>query len=74
MQFQPKMGVWLLTVCAVGAIANFWASRAFPTKWGGPNIGGGLLQIVFYVGILVGGVVIARSLMDTQRRRRRGER
>jgi hypothetical protein len=42
----------------VGALVNLWARHAFPDRWGGPNIGGGVLQLLFYL-LIAGGVVLA---------------
>ncbi|WP_155373627.1 hypothetical protein [Catellatospora vulcania] len=50
--------MWLGAIAAVvgvvGALVNFWASREFPSTWGGPNIGGGILQLLCYALILAG--------------------
>ncbi len=54
----------LLAVGIVGAVVNEWAFRHFERTWGGPNIGGGLLQICFYAMILGGAVLLARMLFS----------
>ena len=53
---------WLGVVAAIvgvaGALVNLWARDAFPDQWGGPNIGGGFLQVLFYL-LILGGVTLA---------------
>ena len=34
-----------------------FAQVSVPYQWGGPNIGGGMLQLLFYVGVIVGAVL-----------------
>ena len=53
-----KLGLVFLTVGILGAAANYAAAKAFPLQWGGPNIGGGMLQLVFFAGIVAGIAVI----------------
>ncbi|TGZ16021.1 hypothetical protein DV517_09940 [Streptomyces sp. S816] len=60
------VGISVLAASAVGAGVNLWARHAFPEQWGGPNIGGGLLQLLCYAGV-VAGVVI--TLIGLVRRR-----
>jgi uncharacterized membrane protein HdeD (DUF308 family) len=66
-----KVGLFLLTVGLAGAIANLWARGAFPERWGGPNIGGGLLQMMFYVAALSGAVLTAKAAVERRRNRTR---
>jgi hypothetical protein len=64
-----KVGLPLLTVSVIGAGVNLWAREAFPTQWGGPNIGGGMLQLLFYLGALVGAVQTVRGIRKHRRKR-----
>ncbi len=63
-----KIGLAVLAASLCGAAMNLWARGAFPDQWGGPNIGGGMLQLLFYVGVAAGGVTIVTSIV----RRRAG--
>ncbi|WP_328475023.1 hypothetical protein OHA21_17080 [Actinoplanes sp. NBC_00393] len=63
-----KIGATVLVISLIGAAANLWAREAFPDQWGGPNIGGGMLQLLFYTGVLTGVTLIVIDLV----RRRRG--
>jgi hypothetical protein len=47
---QASAGSALLAVSVTGAMVNLWAHDAFPAQWGGPNIGGGMLQLSLYAG------------------------
>jgi hypothetical protein len=67
---QATAGSALLAASVTGAMVNLWARDAFPARWGGPNIGGGMLQLLFYAGALTGAVLIVTSLV--RRRRDRG--
>ncbi|MEV6376042.1 hypothetical protein [Micromonospora musae] len=53
-----KLGAFAAVAGLVGALINLWARQAFPEAWGGPNIGGGILQLLFYA-LIVGGVILA---------------
>jgi hypothetical protein len=53
-----KLGLVFLLVGILGTAANYAAAKAFPLQWGGPNIGAGMLQLLFYGGIVTGIVVI----------------
>jgi hypothetical protein len=57
---SSRLGLVLLLVGILGTAANYAAGVVFPLKWGGPNIGAGMLQMLFY-GVLVAGVVIIVS-------------
>jgi hypothetical protein len=72
MPFSQKLGLSIFTLCAALALANEGAKRAFPEKWGGPNIGGGLLQLLFYAGMILGAVLALAGLAE--RRRNRADR
>ncbi|WP_144122817.1 hypothetical protein [Catellatospora sichuanensis] len=63
-----RLGAIAAVVGLVGALVNFWASREFPTTWGGPNIGGGILQLLFY-GLILAGITLAIVGGLTGRRR-----
>jgi hypothetical protein len=66
-----KLGLSLLAVCALVAIANAWAFRAYPDQWGGPNIGGGLIQLLAYAGILAGAGFLVAAWVNRRRSRSR---
>jgi hypothetical protein len=53
-----KIGIPVFVVSVVGASVNLWARSAFPDHWGGPNIGGGFLQLLFYIGGIAGVALI----------------
>lgn len=62
-------GAALLAVSFTGAMVNLWAGDAFPEQWGGPNIGAGMLQLMFYAGALAGAVLVVMGLVKRQRGR-----
>ncbi|HET9518944.1 MAG TPA: hypothetical protein VFO77_14580, partial [Actinoplanes sp.] len=70
MSVELKLGLTTLAVGVGGAAANFWAREAFPTTWGGPNIGGGMLLILCYLaaaagaGLVIAGLVSRRKQID----------
>jgi uncharacterized membrane protein HdeD (DUF308 family) len=47
-------GTIAIVAGVAGALVNLWAREEFPTRWGGPNIGGGFLQLLFYAAIVAG--------------------
>ena len=57
----------MITVGILGTAANYAAAKAFPLQWGGPNIGGGMLQLLFYAGIVAGAAVIVSGLVKGRR-------
>ncbi len=57
-----RLGTVIFVACAAGALINAWAFRAFPREWGGPNIGGGALQLLFYIGVVCSLFLIASAL------------
>ncbi|MCE0537747.1 hypothetical protein LWF15_19835 [Kineosporia rhizophila] len=62
---EVKRWAIVLLVCGIaGAVINEWAFRQFPETWGGPNIGGGALQVCFYAMILGGVVLLARVALS----------
>lgn len=63
-------GLALLAVSLTGAVVNLWARDAFPDQWGGPNIGGGMLQLMFYGGALAGAALAVVGLARWRRDRR----
>ncbi len=63
-------GAALLAVSLTGAVVNLWARDAFPDHWGGPNIGGGMLQLIFYGGVLTGVALAVVGLTKSRRDRR----
>lgn len=67
MSLYTKLALWLFVPSAVVAAGNWWAMRAFPDEWGGPNIGGGLIQLLAYAGMIVGAVFFVMAIV-----RRRG--
>ena len=60
-------GLSLLATSVVAAGVNLWARKAFPAQWGGPNIGGGLLMILFAIGAICGIVLIVKGVIDRKR-------
>jgi hypothetical protein len=63
-----KIGVSAVVVGLIGAFVNNWAADAFPDTWGGPNIGGGILQLGFYALIVVGAVLALSGVVQALRR------
>jgi hypothetical protein len=53
-----KFGLIAGALGLIGALLNLWARHAFPDRWGGPNIGGGMLQLLCYL-LIAGGIVLA---------------
>lgn len=66
-----KLGLWLFVPAAVVAGVNLWAMRAFPRQWGGPNIGGGMIQLLAYGVMLAGVVLVVVSVAGRRGRSRR---
>lgn len=64
-----KSGIVLLLVGAAGAGVNLWARETFPSEWGGPNIGGGMLQMLFYGAILAGLIMTVIGSITARRNR-----
>ncbi|GAA4975759.1 hypothetical protein [Actinoplanes utahensis] len=62
-------GLSLLAVSVIGAVANLWAREAFPAQWGGPNIGGGMLQSMFYAGAVAGVALAVTGIVRARRDR-----
>jgi hypothetical protein len=62
-----KLGLVFLIAGILGAAANYAAAKAFPLQWGGPNIGGGMLQLLFFAGIVAGIAVIVSGLIQGRR-------
>lgn len=63
MSSSLKAGLLVLALSVIAAATNLLAREVFPNQWGGPNIGGGLLQLLFYVGALVGLVLTVMALV-----------
>ncbi|MEU8327414.1 hypothetical protein [Micromonospora sp. NPDC048839] len=63
-----KLGAFSAIAGLVGALVNIWARNEFPERWGGPNIGGGLLQLLFYTLIVVGVVLAVAGGVAARRR------
>jgi hypothetical protein len=63
----PKPALLVLTLCLLGATANEVASHIFPAHWGGPNIGAGMLQLLFYIGIAASLAVITSGVIKRRR-------
>lgn len=69
MSRHTKLGLPLFTAGALVAIGNAWASRAYPEDWGGPNIGGGLIQLLAYAALVVGGGLLVAAMVTRRRSR-----
>jgi hypothetical protein len=67
MSGKSKVGVTLLIVGAVTLVANIAAAHVFPDYWGGPNIGGGCLQMLSLVAAITGVVLIIRGATQGKR-------
>jgi len=70
MPTRTKVGLSLLVVCGLVALVNGWAFRTYPEDWGGPNIGGGFIQLLAYAGLIVGAALLVTAIAG--RRRNRG--
>jgi hypothetical protein len=66
MSFHQKLALSIFVPCAIVALANALAFRAFPERWGGPNIGGGFIQLIAYAGMAAGAVLF---IVGTAKRR-----
>ena len=65
-----RTGLVILFLSSAGVAGNLWARNAYPGQWGGPNIGGGLLQLMFYVGAVAGVTLIVLGFVRRGRDRR----
>ena len=63
-----RLGVVIFALSAAGALINAWAFRAFPREWGGPNIGGGALQLLFYIGVIFSLFLIGSAARRSRQR------
>ncbi|MFI6761828.1 hypothetical protein ACIBF5_22075 [Micromonospora sp. NPDC050417] len=63
-----KLGAFSAIAGLVGALVNLWAREEFPESWGGPNIGGGMLQLLFYALIVVGVILAIAGGLAARRR------
>ncbi|GAA1904108.1 hypothetical protein [Lapillicoccus jejuensis] len=63
------VGAGVVVLGIVVASVNAWAFRAYPDSWGGPDIGGGFIQLCAYAAVVVGAVLLARGLRGRRRRR-----
>jgi hypothetical protein len=66
---QIVVGLTLLVVSVIAAAVNLWAGEAFPTQWGGPNIGAGMLQLLFYIGAAGGAAYSVMGFVKARRDR-----
>jgi hypothetical protein len=66
---QIVVGLTLLVVSVTAAAVNLWAQAAFPARWGGPNIGAGMLQLLFYTGALGGAAYAVMGFVKARRNR-----
>lgn len=69
MPLNLKFAIGLLVASALVAAGNAWAMRAFSQQWGGPNIGGGVIQLAAYTGIVVGAVLVVMVIVRRRRER-----
>lgn len=53
---QARTAMWLIAAGLVVVTASHLAVELFPTQWGGPNIGGGLIVLLGY-GTFVAGLI-----------------
>ncbi|GIF98975.1 hypothetical protein Cci01nite_40690 [Catellatospora citrea] len=67
MSLHTKLALSFFVPSAVVATVNAWAFRAFPEQWGGPNIGGGFIQLLAYAGMLVGVIFFVLAVMKKRR-------
>lgn len=51
-----RRALWVLVPSLVVVAAHHLAVALFPTQWGGPNIGGGAILLLAYIGVAVGSV------------------
>ena len=63
-----KAGLILIVVCLVGVVANGAAASVFPDRWGGPNIGAGMLQLLFLFGLLTGAALVVADILSRRHR------
>jgi hypothetical protein len=69
MSARTKLGLVLLGAGALVAGTNAWAARAYPDQWGGPNIGGGFIQLLAYTAMATGvGFLVAAAVRRKRNR------
>jgi F0F1-type ATP synthase assembly protein I len=54
-----RRALWILAPSMVVVAAYHLAVAVFPSHWGGPNIGGGLILLLAYIGVAAGLVDLA---------------
>ncbi|WP_041832334.1 hypothetical protein [Actinoplanes sp. N902-109] len=64
-----RLGCAAIGAGLVGALVNLWARHAFPDRWGGPNIGGGMLQLLCFLLIAAGAVLAVAGGVSARRGR-----
>ena len=69
MTWQLRLGLPLLAASLIGTGLNLWAREAFPNQWGGPNIGGGGLQLLFDICAIAGAVLTVMGLLKLRNKR-----
>ncbi len=64
---RPMRGVLqILIPSLVVVVASHIAFEVFPAHWGGPNIGGGLVLLVAYIGVATGLVRLGKVRLHRQ--------
>jgi hypothetical protein len=69
MSVRTKLGLLLLGAGALVAGANAWTARAYPDQWGGPNIGGGFIQLLAYAAMAAGAGLLVAAAVHRRRDR-----
>lgn len=59
--------LWILIPSLVTLIVCYTAAELFPERWGGPNIGGGFIVLMAYIGVAAG--LVHLTIAWRQRRR-----
>jgi hypothetical protein len=68
MSRKSRVGLVLLIVGALATMANVAAARVFPDSWGGPNIGGGCLQLLTLGVAGIGVILMSRGVSKGESR------
>ena len=69
MSVRTKLGILLFGAGALVAGTNVWAAQTYPDQWGGPNIGGGFIQLLAYATMATGvGFLVAAAVRHKRNR------
>jgi hypothetical protein len=67
MSRSTRRALWLLVPGLTVVVASHLAVELFPTRWGGPNIGGGLILLLGYLAVVAGLIGLTIAYRDRSR-------